>query len=354
MLKLAFVAMIGVVSAVCPNACSGHGTCGASDLCTCYSNWIGNDCSERVCAYGYAWADSTAAGSASGRAAGHHYAECSNKGVCDRKKGECKCFDGYEGKACRRSVCPNKCSGHGTCEYMEEIVTGYDAWDAKKVMQCRCDPHWSGADCSSRMCPKSDDPLTTGQVSEVQTVSLSCATTSDEIQGDYSLVYTDSYGGVWTTRPIDGKDGTGSTMHAYSNTNSQAYTNQVEEVLKGLPYWVIDDVRVTSNYATGTHGIAYDVTFTGSSVQGDQVALTVLNTACSHADGGCYPRVASITCTDGSGGGSTLTASVTETVKGTTENAVCSNRGNCDGSSGTCECFDGFTGDACQTQTIYF
>merc|ERR1711871_1223079 len=231
---------------------------------------------------------------------------CSNKGVCDRKKGECKCFDGYDGKACRRSVCPNKCSGHGTCEYMEEIVTGYDAWDAKKVMQCRCDPHWSGADCSSLMCPKSDDPLTTGQVSEVQTVSLSCATTTEEIQGDYSLVYTDSYGGVWTTRPIDGKDGTGSTMHAYDNTNSQAYTNQV--------------------------------------------ALTVLNTSCSHADGGCYPRVTSVTCD----GGSTLTASVTETVKGTTENAVCSNRGNCDGSSGACECFDGFTGDACQTQTIYF
>merc|ERR1712146_390562 len=267
--------------------------------------------------------------------------------------GECKCFDGYEGKACRRSVCPNKCSGHGTCEYMEEIVTGYDAWDAKKVMQCRCDPHWSGADCSSRMCPKSDDPLTTGQVSEVQTVSLSCATTSDEIQGDYSLVYTDSYGGVWTTRPIDGKDGTGSTMHAYSNTNSQAYTNQVEEVLKGLPYWVIDDVRVTSNYATGSHGIAYDVTFTGSSVQGDRLPHCVehrllprrwwLLPAC------CFHHLH-----DGSGGGSTLTASVTETVKGTTENAVCSNRGNCDGSSGACECFDGFTGDACQTQTIYF
>ena len=48
----------------------------------------------------------------------HFYMECSNKGICDRKAGKCKCFAGYEGKACKRASCPGggTCSGHGVCE----------------------------------------------------------------------------------------------------------------------------------------------------------------------------------------------------------------------------------------------
>jgi hypothetical protein len=36
----------------------------------------------------------------------HPSTECSNKGICDRKTGECECFDNYEGMACERTVCP--------------------------------------------------------------------------------------------------------------------------------------------------------------------------------------------------------------------------------------------------------
>jgi len=31
----------------------------------------------------------------------HQSVECSNKGLCDRKTGECQCFDNYDGKACK-------------------------------------------------------------------------------------------------------------------------------------------------------------------------------------------------------------------------------------------------------------
>lgn len=44
--------------AECPNACSGRGTCGAYDMCTCYSGYMANDCSERVCPFGLAHVDS--------------------------------------------------------------------------------------------------------------------------------------------------------------------------------------------------------------------------------------------------------------------------------------------------------
>ena len=52
----------------------------------------------------------------------HYYMECSNKGICDRKAGECECFDGYEGNACQRAGCPNECSGHGTCEHIKTLA----------------------------------------------------------------------------------------------------------------------------------------------------------------------------------------------------------------------------------------
>ena len=47
-----------LAAAECPNACSGHGTCGAYDMCTCYTGYMSNDCSERVCPFGLAHVDS--------------------------------------------------------------------------------------------------------------------------------------------------------------------------------------------------------------------------------------------------------------------------------------------------------
>jgi len=43
---------------------------------------------------------------------------------------------------------------------------------------------------------------------------------------------------------------------------------------------------------------------------------------------------------------------VLEVQKGTTDNAVCSNRGSCDYSTGTCKCFQGFTRHDCSLQNV--
>merc|ERR1711871_1886874 len=43
---------------------------------------------------------------------------------------------------------------------------------------------------------------------------------------------------------------------------------------------------------------------------------------------------------------------VEETVKGTSENAECSNRGLCDSQTGLCTCFSGYTGEDCSVQTV--
>merc|ERR1712188_135375 len=44
--------------------------------------------------------------------------------------------------------------------------------------------------------------------------------------------------------------------------------------------------------------------------------------------------------------------SVAETTKGTFESYECSNRGACYGKSGLCSCYEGYSGESCQTQTV--
>ena len=112
----------------------------------------------------------------------HEYAECSNKGKCDRSVGVCDCMEGYDGSACQRASCPTdinpktsmihvsvandgrtvsrsqtiktktlsnvqngQCSGHGTCESISKLANldggnEYTLWDKDSTMGCSCDP----------------------------------------------------------------------------------------------------------------------------------------------------------------------------------------------------------------------
>merc|ERR1712139_152494 len=181
----------------CNNDCSGNGICNAGSVCECELNFLGNDCSDRLCLYGKAFIDSplgdinsnngidtdqqiqyqyanglvgeqydTAYGLAREDNTvawneAHFYRECSNKGICDRSTGQCACFPGFEGEGCRRITCPNSCSGHGQCVNMAVSNADYGAWDEKKTVECQCDPGYTGADCSLRKCPQGADPIAT-------------------------------------------------------------------------------------------------------------------------------------------------------------------------------------------------
>jgi hypothetical protein len=166
-----------VANAYCPNACSGHGTCGANDVCECYKErdgthaaWTAADCSSRTCPRGRSWinvADAQSETITTTHPDGHPAdIECSDKGVCDGKSGECACFDGYEGIACQRTVCPENCNGHGTCQSLADIAvddipesTYSRAWDGDKHFGCVCDSGFRGPDCSLIECPTGDDVM---------------------------------------------------------------------------------------------------------------------------------------------------------------------------------------------------
>lgn len=492
MLKYILIAVaIGVASASCPNACSGHGDCVNEDRCECWANWQGADCSARTCPFAIAWVDTPHSTDEA-----HTYAECANKGLCDRKSGLCKCFDGYEGSGCARSTCPGGCNGHGTCEYLHELAsdpsirvnghygassrgnaqgslhsdgTGsqrcsedqawldssggfhagsysttttadvstaiditidgidgfadlraksfcshvmdgtsqpfdrtYSSWDAWKTMGCKCDGGYYGPDCTSRYCPKGDDPLTVGHEQGYQPTTaeadlavdgssgtgVACSTWNDggtdgtntgiehtselcaahfkffdhdtsddnEIQQvhitipaasttfkvssthGFSLVYTDLYGGVWETRNI------GFTLDASAvTTTSTALRTSIEAALEGLPNEVIPSVLVEIKELT-TSSVQFQVQFTDPHNSGDQHMLGCNINECSS---GCSPFVKGVVGTDFK----TAVCVVQELWKGEDEAAECSNRGACDSSSGVCECYAGHTDEDCSEMT---
>lgn len=277
---LSIAAVLGLAAAECPNACSGHGDCGAFDMCTCWRNWQAADCSERTCAFGLAHVDTPkgdlnmdnsvdtsdvvvnnyvywygtqekfpkmadSAGTTLTNTA-HYYMECSNKGICDRDSGLCQCFDGYEGSSCQRASCPNQCSGHGTCESVRELSKKdygniYELWDRDATYGCKCDAGYSGADCSLRNCKYGIDPLyyddeATYRVNEwgIQFITASSA------DGTFEIEFFDVFGENFVTDPIK-----------YDHATKSNNCGNIENALEALPNTVIPANSVTCAYDSG-------------------------------------------------------------------------------------------------------
>jgi len=241
-------ALIASAWARCNNDCSGNGICNAGSVCECELNFVGNDCSSRVCLFGKAFVDSplgdvnsnghldtdqqiqyqynnglvgeqydTAYGLAredntEAWNEAHFYRECSNKGSCDRTTGQCACYAGFEGEGCRRITCPNDCSDHGQCVNMYVSNADYKAWDEKKTVECHCDAGYTGADCSLRKCPQGTDPISTVYVNDQSVYKImwgqqSGAKWADDTefpngQVHWTMSYRDDYGDIWTTSAV--------------------------------------------------------------------------------------------------------------------------------------------------------
>src|SRR5690554_114739 len=110
-LILSLLFALSVVAQPCPNLCHGHGQCTTPDgQCKCNKGYTGGDCSLRVCPFGKAWSDE-----AVGIDNAHNLAECSNRGLCNRRTGLCECDKNFQGRACERIKCPKDCNGNGKC-----------------------------------------------------------------------------------------------------------------------------------------------------------------------------------------------------------------------------------------------
>lgn len=323
------------VDAACANSCSGHGTCGQNNICTCFSGWDAGaaDCSFRTCPSGPAWADKAYATDKA-----HLPALCSNAGLCNYQEGKCQCFKGFTGSACQRSVCPNDCSGHGSCVSIADVSYFYGAdytqdgstligdgkgvvytnWDKDSITMCECDASFFGADCSLHMCAKGDDPLTINQ--NYRQLRMNVVIASGTQSGDIGFEFQ----GVTSFVDLDAP--TSGSCKAALETSPHIGT-------------------VSCTYAQ-ISALRYEFTIIFYSFP----TLSRSNNLYNHNGN---PQLSDFHCDVSNAGGSpqcTFTDLQTDNIR---EWAYCSNRGICDFNSGMCSCNKGYGGSACSNSTYF-
>jgi len=228
--------------------------------------------------------------------------ECSNKGLCEREKGQCECLPGYDGAACQRASCPsnansltpgsgatdgsniaykifngktaftgraisnaqaNQCTGHGTCMTIEQLAfldnnNIYDLWDKDTSMGCKCDPGYTGPDCSDRVCVSGVDPLYTDDITTrvTHTTVRFESSNADVISGKYAIKFYDITGEDWLTKPIS-ITGTGII-------GSKTHCESVKEAMLELPSGVVPSIECSQSVINTDKGVEYSLTFTGN------------------------------------------------------------------------------------------
>jgi len=223
----------------------------------------------------------------------------------------------------------------------------YNQWDAHKIRGCVCDAQYADVDCSKRMCPYGTDILEVRDNLDVtakyqeQRISFYEAFPFDTLAGKtFALTFKSKLNETFTTVPI-----------SFSYANVPDFETDVRLALLMLPNHVIDDVMVNVDISpvgnTGYEETTIKIRFSGAAVQGKQNLLTVEAFECQ---AGCTPKVTGLTLD------TTVTSAkhsnITESISSDYHSFECGRRGKCDYGTGICGCFEGYTGDNCNTQTI--
>lgn len=304
----------------CPGEvpCNDRGICDDETFsCTCIDGFTGADCTLMTCPKGRSWFSAPV-----NEADDVHLqlTECGSMGYCNRDYGECECAPGFEGAACQYMKCPGAdvggaCFEQGECLSLSFLAnaaldngvatsTTYGKtpndkyrWDFESIRGCKCNrdrTHW---DCSQKLCPFGDDPLSTSQYNELQ--NLNCDLDDDT---------TATVRFTFREETTDALDPTTMTLR------------DLEEALEALE--TIDDVRLKSSIVGGDD----DAQFVCSNSRTDTLVEFLRPTG----------DVPLLQVSDGG------TFTVAPYREGTKEWEECSGRGLCDRATGLCTCFAGY------------
>jgi len=257
----------------------------------------------------------------------------------------------------------------------------YQLWDAGKIQGCKCDLGYDGPDCSHRVSPHGDDPLTTvkssmmKQVVQVGHYDNTAFATDARMREEFVMVYHDPYGGVWRTDGI------------VASTSDIIAASRVQDALRALPNEVLEGVSVkartsstvslctrfydgvqhlggysettdgkfknskmTTNFCETTYQLAtatnkMDFTIEFADKPGQTGVQYLMEVDINKRGAGSFPVSGGIT----GGAYSVAEMNFNTNLGNLSELAECSDRGLDDG-DGACECFEGFRGLACEEQ----
>merc|ERR1711967_201073 len=134
----------------------------------------------------------------------------------------------------------------------------YQLWDAGKIQGCKCDLGYDGPDCSHRVSPHGDDPLTTVKSNMMkQAVKIYGKSSATFIREQFLMVYHDPYGGIWRTDAIDGT----------TNDNIAASRVQDLSAFEDIHIGHHKDAKYSSNFCEHSH--------TGLAIANDDMDFTI-------------------------------------------------------------------------------
>ncbi len=215
-----------------------------------------------------------------------------------------------------------------------KVLSDY-SWDADRARICVCDPGFTGLKCDLRMCPRGKDVMDvilSGEQPQIQTITLYDHNDLNTNFGGqtFALQFTTQRNQTFATQPI---------AWASPDSTLQLY---IKNALLRLPNNAIDDVEVSVDSTNNLNGVVIDITFTGPAVMGPQHKIEVLADECSD---GCTPLITGLANLRSYH--ATTLSGVEVSSQGSHNAHECGRRGKCDYTTGICDCYDGYAGDAC-------
>jgi len=152
-----------------------------------------------------------------------------------------------------------------------------------------------------------------------------------DLKATFALTFKSKLNETFTTQPI---------VLVTSRPNFASFISSVKNALEALPNRVIDRVDVAGD-TNGVDLIHLNLTFSGDHVQGPQYLVSVKSNLCGD---GCTPKLTGVELKN-------HWETILEVQNSDFNSFECGRRGKCDYTSGICQCFEGYTGLACNTIT---
>jgi hypothetical protein len=269
-----------------------------------------------------------------------------------------------------------------------DVNTWGNLWSADKFQGCKCDGGWGGNDCSLRQCPRGDDPETQCKDEQDNDIQyLTCTNLKATTEAFFNLRFTDLLGNRYNTRAIVIRGHSEQPTKANSPDISPPYmikaSHSIQTALESLPNFAIPQLEVTTTETipkfssapecvpgpekctgkgkkrkcepgdpictdkvdyTKEYSVTFEIKFTDARNSGKQSLLEVTSDVkCASGVQPKFTNTLDPTCTV------TRFKPDPASTSELRENTECSNRGLCNRKTAECNCFDGYTGLACDT-----